>query len=276
MNSISCDLHCHSSFSDGTLDPASLLALAKEKGLNAISITDHDTLDAYNHIPESDLLVLPGIELSALMGDISIHVLGYAFDVKHPAICNFCHRLRKVREERNAEILEKLRSFGLPLDMKALKEQEEKEGSFGRVHIAKEMVKKGYVLTIQEAFSRYIGDGKCCFSQGEKCSVEEAIDIIHKASGFAVIAHPHLFPSIKIVKMLLELPFDGVECLYGNLHPRQCERYVALTLEHHLLITGGSDFHGEVRAGVDLGASCTPPSTFSILWKRYLENNKKQ
>jgi 3',5'-nucleoside bisphosphate phosphatase len=275
MDDISCDLHCHSTFSDGSLDPEELFALAIELGLQGISITDHDTLDAYHHLPQSDLMVLPGIELSALMNDISIHVLGYAFDIQHPQIVDFCRRLHDVRNERNGQILEKLRSWGLPLDVKALKEQEEKEGSFGRVHIAREMVKKGYVRSIQEAFGRYIGDGKCCFVRGEKFSVEEAIDIIHKSSGFAVIAHPHLLPSIKIVKMLLELEFDGIECLYGNFHPKQCERYVSLAVEHHLLITGGSDFHGEARPGVALGASCAPPSSFFILWQRYLENTKR-
>lgn len=251
------DLHCHTTFSDGTMTPFELLSEAKEKGLNGISITDHDTIDAYPEAvvaaKELGISLGSGVEFSCTYRNLSVHVLAYDFDLKEPGIQNLCYRHQQRRTLRNKAILEKLSRLSMPITEEELLAIGQR--TVGRPHIGQIMMKKGYVLSIKEAFVRYIGDGKPCFDPGIGISVEETLNIIHQGRGKAFIAHPHLLEGASKIKGLLQLPFDGIECYYARFPLEQEKRWTTIAEEKRLLISGGSDFHGSIKDYNRLGSS---------------------
>lgn len=268
------DCHCHTVFSDGTLTPIALLDLAKEKQLTGLSITDHDTVDAYPialpYAKELGITLVPGIEISATYQNTSIHVLGYAFDLSNSALRIFCEKLQEQRETRNHKILAKLAHINLPVTMDEIQERFP-GGTIGRPHIAKLMVEKGYVKTMQKAFQRFLGEKQRCYVGGMTITVPEAIGVIHDAGGFAVLAHPHgLRP--KMLEALCEMPFDGLEVYYGHLSLKQEQPILSIAVRKNWLITGGSDFHGEKKSFHGLGCSFTPADTFDQFVARTLKN----
>ncbi len=270
------DCHCHTVFSDGTLSPQALLDLAIEKQLTGLSITDHDTVDAYPiaipYAASLGITLVPGIEISAHYQNTSIHVLGYAFDLASQELRAFCERLQVQREDRNHKILAKLAHINLPVTMTEIQERFP-GGTIGRPHIAKLMVEKGYVKTMQKAFQRFLGEKQRCYVGGMTITVPEAIDVIHAAGGFAVLAHPHgLKP--KILNALCEMPFDGLEVYYGHLSMKQEQPILSIAVRKNWLITGGSDFHGEKKSFHGLGCSFTPAETFAKFVDR--SNSRKQ
>lgn len=272
MNEFRADLHCHSTCSDGTLTPEELVRHAKEIGLAGLSITDHDTIATYPLAllvaKEIDLEMISGVEFSAVHKNTSIHILGYAFDLKSPAIHSLCERHRHRREERNQAILERLAEHRMPIS----EEELESEGTVGRPHIAQAMVKKGYVKTLVEAFKRFLGEGKPCHVRISHVTVEETIDVIHQGKGFAVIAHPHLMHNQKTLRELLEMNFDGIECFYGKFTPQDEQKWVDIAEKKGWLMTGGSDFHGELKPHIPLGCSWVGQETFQLLKSRFYEN----
>ncbi len=252
------DLHCHTVKSDGTYTPIELLKLAKKKHFSGISMTDHDTLDAYTletiiFAKKIGMDLFTGVEFSTTYFGISVHVLGYGVK-KTAKILSFCKALQERRKKRNQVILEKLAQHQMPILEKDLKEIQ-KEKMIGRPHIALAMVKKRYVKTIQEAFERFIGDQKSCFAQEYGFTSEETIDVIHASEGKAFIAHPYLIEKKGILKAILKLPFDGIECYYSRLPYEIEKKWLILAQEKGLLISGGSDFHGSIKPHVPLGCS---------------------
>lgn len=275
MNEFRADLHCHSTYSDGTYTPSELIELACKIGLSGLSITDHDTIEAYREaIPEAaerQLPLIPGLELSTVHKGKSVHVLAYSFQLNSADILDFCKNQRARRENRNKAILERLASHGMPIEEDELSSPLDNR-SFGRPHIAQAMVKRGYVSSIQQAFHEYIGDGKLCFYPGSRFSVEETIEIIHKARGVAIIAHPHLIEN-SIVKDLLEMKFDGIEGYYARFSSEDHARWIKTGMKRGWLITGGSDFHGAIKPNIPLGSSWVGEEVFKTLHNKYLENN---
>lgn len=266
------DLHCHSTHSDGTYTPLELLHLAKKSELSALAITDHDAISAYFEIKEEaqkeEIKLLSGVELSTVLDDVQIHILGYAFDPKSSSIEEFCRLNRSWRLERNRQILEKLNQKGMKIDESEIVEKDHEYVAYGRPHIAMLMLKKGYVTSIIEAFRNYLGEGKSCYSPGKKFSTTDAIDVIHKAKGKAVIAHPHLIQDPKILDKMMQLPFDGIEAFYCHFSQGANKRWVELAESKGWFTTGGSDFHGSNK-DVKLGASLTPESVFNMLWQHF-------
>jgi hypothetical protein len=264
------DLHCHCKCSDGTLNPTQLIEEAKRIGLSGLSITDHDTLQAYAEaIPKAKELGIclgAGIELSCTLREKSIHILGYDYDLSSKEIHSFCERHILRRKERNLKILEKLRRLNMPIKESELKAL----STIGRPHIAQIMVEKGYVNSIKEAFSSFIGEGKCCYDSGEPVSVEETIEVIHFAKGKAFIAHPHLISHRFLLKELLKMPFDGIECFYANFLPSEHKKWLQIAEEKKWLISGGSDFHGDVKPGLSLGCSWVDEKTFFSIFSKSL------
>ena len=267
------DLHCHSTCSDGSETPIELLKRAKDIQLSGLSITDHDTIDAYtpNFFSTAESLgirILPGIELSSEVGDTTVHVLGYGFDLNSPPFTSFLREMQERRTQRNFALLEKLKERKMVISMEELVAFSSKvntKKTIGRPHIADLMVKKGYVATMQEAFERYLKEGALCYVSGFKFTPLEAIEEIHKANGKASLAHPHYLKTGSFLRHLLSLPFDGIECYYANL-PKELEaRWHKIAKEKNWIATGGSDYHGTFKPHLSLGSSWVSESTFEAL-----------
>lgn len=275
MDEFRADLHCHTTCSDGTVTPSDMIQLACDLNLQGLSITDHDTIAAYQEaFPAAEAKSLPlisGVELSAVHCEISIHILAYSFPLHSPAIQKFCQRHHERRELRYRKILDLLASKEMPLSLEDLSFLPSPY-SLGRPHIAAAMVKKGYVQTIQQAFHEYLGEGKPCYVSGSAFSVEETLDVIHQANGLAIIAHPHLIENIGIVRDLLEMPFDGIEGYYARFPASAHERWLKIGARKGWLITGGSDFHGSIKPNLPLGSSWVNAETFTILQRHFQSN----
>lgn len=259
------DLHTHTTYSDGSMMPKELVELAISQNISGISITDHDTFQGYLEVQDEGLPIIPGVELSTDFQGHSIHILGYSFNPKDQHFYNFCLKQRTRRKERNREMLQKLAALGMIIEEHELVTSDDPNLTFGRVHIALLLVKKGYVKEPIDAFKLYIGNGKSCYVSGEKWSSLEAIEAIHKAKGKAVLAHPHIIKSKSLVRKLMALPFDGIEAYYGRFPSFEHEVWLRLANEHNLFVTGGSDFHGLVKPDVALGVSFAPEATFELL-----------
>jgi predicted metal-dependent phosphoesterase TrpH len=262
------DLHCHSTCSDGELTPKELIDLAVSSGLKGLSITDHDTIDAYGEAillaKEAGIQLLPGVELSTLENGHSVHILAYGFDLKSPVIRELCEEQMRRRQGRVQRILESLSDLGMEVSV-------EITGSVGRPHVASAMVKAGFVQSVPEAFRKYLSEGKSAFVPTDAVSSAEAIDTIHQAGALAVLAHPVLIKRNRLLRNLLERPFDGLEAYYARVPAAEKERFVKIALSQGWLATGGSDFHGPSTRYGTLGTSWTPKETFDILYTHYLK-----
>lgn len=266
------DLHCHSLCSDGSDAPLELLLLAKKAGLSGLSITDHDTIEAYSpeilaSAVELGIRLLSGVELSTEFENHTIHILGYGFDLQSQRLLSFLEEMQKRRNERNRAILKKLGCKNIIVteeELAALVTSGMKK-TIGRPHIASIMVKKGYVKTITEAFTSYLSESATCYVQGFKFTPSDAIQVIHESNGKAILAHPHFIQKGKLLNALLELPFDGIECYYGSLFEHQERPWVKIAKEKNWIATGGSDYHGLFRPRITLGCSWVNEATFKDL-----------
>ena len=260
------DLHMHSNASDGTNSPIELIDMAKEIGLQGISITDHDTAAAYtdeviSYARDKGIILLPGVEFSARFEDFSVHILGYNIDPLSEAILDLSLRHIERRMSRNVAILEKLDERGMHLEISELMNAGKEV--IGRPHIAKLMFEKGFVPSIEVAFDRYIGDERPCFVVGKPFTVAETIDTIHSSGGKAFFAHPHLSRRKKMVRKVLEKHrFDGIEAYYARIPPAQEKEWVEMAKELGLLVSGGSDFHGVTKPMNVMGSSWVDSETF--------------
>lgn len=244
------DLHMHTSFSDGKLTPEELVAAAKSAGLKYISITDHDTVDGIIHLYENDLFpsrglrIIPGIEFSAHHPEREIHILGYYVDIFHRDMLDKLNDVTEARWTRFAEMVEKLRERGYAIrEMDVLKIAGSSK-SISRSHIARALVKAGCFPTIREAFDKMLEKGRPAYVPHYRLEVEEIIELIHRAGGIAVLAHPKLIKDDQLVEELLKKGIEGIEVFYPKHDEEDVKRYMAMAEEHHLLVTGGSDFHG--------------------------------
>ncbi|PAD31386.1 PHP domain-containing protein [Paenibacillus sp. 7523-1] len=261
-----CDLHTHSQASDGMQSPAENVRLAKQKGLSAVAITDHDTVagvaEAQQTGQECGIEVVAGVEISTRAGGKDIHVLGYYMNIKDELFLERLHGLRDAREERNHRIIAKLQELGLDISweevIEGLGRPLEPDESIGRPHMADVLVSKGYAVDMRDAFDRYLAEGKPGFVTVPRVAPEDACQWIREAGGAAVIAHPGLYGDDELVRRIIEqFRPDGIEVFHSDHGPEEEHRYAALAREFDLIVTGGSDYHG-VRQGVvfhgDLGS----------------------
>jgi 3',5'-nucleoside bisphosphate phosphatase len=282
--SVNIDLHVHSTASDGTRSPAEIIALAHRIRLGALAITDHDTIDGVKAavtagIPDN-LGFLTGVEISAerppwFPGSGSIHILGYAFDLNHPRLNQTLDRLQEARRTRNPRILERLNDFGMDLTMSELAATVEPDGQLGRPHIATMMVQKGYARDINDAFDRYLGTGQPAYVDKYRVPCDDAVHLIRKAGGIAVVAHPVLLSTpggrldSNLVASLKGMGFGGLEVYYPEHSPELTAHYADMARRHGLLMTGGSDFHGDLKPTVKMGSGagdlCVPMTLFHDL-----------
>lgn len=259
------DLHTHSTFSDGTDTPAALVAQARARGLTAVALTDHDTVEGIPELlragREQGLTVVPGVELSvdaAVAPGGHLHMLGLLIDPQCRELQATLAELAAERERRGERIVEKLRGLGIAVTAEELR-AEAGEGAVGRPHVARLLMRKGHAASIQDAFDRYLGRGKPAYADKQKLNEAEAINLIHRAGGLAILAHAHLmkypdYPAAEAkVLALLELGLDGFEVYYPGMPGEYTRGLLALARTHNLAVSGGSDYHGANKPDVRLG-----------------------
>ncbi len=244
------DLHMHSTFSDGSYTPTELVKFALEANLSTIAITDHDSWNGVVEAREAaktfgDLKIITGIELGTQVENKNFHILGYGVAMDYKPLEEAMSILRNAREERLNKILLKLEELGYPVEIEA---SERRNRAVGRPHVATAMVEKGHVETIQEAFHKFLSLGRPAYISQYKLSIEEAIDLIHKAGGVAILAHPE---EVKNRELILEVfaggAFDGIEVYHPSADKEAQEYWKNFASKNNLLITGGSDFHGVIH-----------------------------
>lgn len=251
------DLHTHTTASDGLQRPAENVAMAAARGLGAIAITDHDTVDGIAEALEAGerlgIAVVPGVEISTVAEGIDIHVLGYYVDWRDADWQSKLARLLTLREQRNDMMLAKLNELGLSITLEDVLEEAKAQGkdggSIGRPHIAAVLANKGYVASMQEAFDRYLGQDGAAYANPPRLHPFEALEWIRQAGGTSVIAHPGLYRNDELVRAVIARGAEGIEVYHSDHDAADEERYLAMAREYGLIVTGGSDFHGE-RQGV--------------------------
>ena len=255
------DLHTHSTCSDGTLSPSEVVKLAKEKGLSAVALTDHDTIEGLHEAIETGktigIEVITGIEFS-VAGDTEMHLLGLDFDLDCPAITDILDEMIVQREKRNYIVIELLRKLGIHITIDEI-HAESTSPVTGRSQIAKVMLKKGYVSSIKEAFDKYLAFGRPAFVERSTLTPEEAIEIIHKSSGKAFLAHLNQTDKsdeelYSLLTHLKKCGLDGIEGYYTEYTEDMNIRYRKMAEDIGLLLSGGSDFHGTNKDGYEIGS----------------------
>jgi len=263
-------LHTHSTASDGTLSPSELLQAAKDAGLEAIALTDHDTTgglaEAMGKANALGIEFIPGCELSVVSPFGNMHILGYWIPAQDSKLSRALETLRFRRHERNHLIMAKLDALGMEMsyeDVLAVAGGD----AVGRPHIARVMHEKGYVNSVNEAFRIYLdSDGKA-YVPKEKLGPRQAIELLKSVNATVVLAHPFLLglqsPDLRgVARQLRDYGLDGLEAYYTMHRRDQTETYLRIARDLGLLVTGGSDFHGfvkpDVRLGVGFGDLCVP------------------
>jgi predicted metal-dependent phosphoesterase TrpH len=255
------DLHVHTTASDGTLTPSQVVQLAKKRRLKAIAITDHDTVDGVKEALEegerASLEVIPGVEISANIGRGSVHLLGYFVETEGGILKEKLDTLKGARSERNPRIVSKLKSLGIAITYQEVVAASG-GGQVGRPHFAQVLLNKGYVSSLNEAFDRYLAQGAPAYVDKYRLDVKEAIDLVLKAGGVPVLAHPFTLNCMPgdletLVNELVQDGLKGIEAFYPDHTREQTAQYRGLAEKFHLVKTGGSDFHGTLLEKAELG-----------------------
>ena len=261
MNDKYIDLHVHSNYSDGTLSPTEVVAYAAEKRLSAIALTDHDTIAG---IPEAmqaakayNLELIPGLEFSTNYQGKDIHILGLAIAWQDPDFIRDLKYFQDSRDSRNRKMISLMQEHGVDITYEKMT-AENPDSVWTRANFARYLLEHGYVKTMPDAFSRYVGDDAPCFAPREKVTPDQAVDLIHRFGGLAVLAHPMLYKLSdealdELVRTLKEHDLDGIEAIYSTYRWMDESRVKCLARKYELCITGGSDFHGRNKPDIDLG-----------------------
>lgn len=285
------DLHVHSNRSDGTFSPSQLVDYAMEKGLKAFALTDHDTIDGLEeavqygeflkntfekegHAPASGKgavtakrssrpgnhkvpEIIPGVEFSTEYQGQDVHIVGLYIDYRQEAFQRYLKEFVDSRIHRNRKMCALLQEVGIPVTYEALL-SDFPDAVITRAHYAKYMLSHGYTLTMAEAFDRYIGDHCPCYVPREKVTPLQAVDLIKKAGGVPILAHPVLYHMSDsrldtLTAQLKDAGLAGLEAIYSTYNAAEERQMRTLAAKYDLLISGGSDFHGANKPGLDLG-----------------------
>ncbi len=261
------DLHVHSNASDGTLSPTEVVELAASLSLSAIALTDHDTLSGIEEAQAAALVVsssanplrvIPGAEISVAYNNRDVHVLGLFLDTENSLLKEALHTALLKRDERNEKMTANLRSAGIDITVEKLKASEG-EAVLTRAHFAKYMVEHRYTKTTKEAFDKYLNDSSPYYVPRDYLSPEKAISLIHQAGGLAVLAHPLLYKYNleqldEMIALFAEYGLDGIEAIYSmntGFDEGIVRRFAG---RYNLVISGGSDFHGNNKPDIALGS----------------------
>jgi 3',5'-nucleoside bisphosphate phosphatase len=254
------DLHAHSTASDGSRAPADVIREARRIGLAAIALTDHDTVAG---IPEAAAVgeelgvrVVPGVELSAVEGDVETHILGLHLSDTRELEAKLI-ALREMRRTRAERMVKRLNELGVRIELASVLEQAA-GGAIGRPHVARAMIAEGWAVDFRDAFDRYLGNGRPAYVTKERLAVSEATTLIHRAGGLAILAHPSHSGTLERIAAFVEQGMDGVEVRHPSHSADDTARLAALVEHFSLVPSGGSDWHGSSDGPRTLGMMRVP------------------
>lgn len=255
------DLHVHSNASDGTLTPTEVVQLAIQKNLAAIALSDHDTVkgveEAIQAAKGSDLEVIPATELSCYYKNVEIHVLGLYVDYKKADFLAELERLEKARQKRNFDMIALFQKDGIDITLEDLLAGNP-NSVITRAHFARVLVEKGICKDKKAAFDRYVGVGCPYYLPKPQVTPEVSIPLIVKAGGIPILAHPMLYKFgyqevDELIQYLIPLGLKGIEAYHSSNNISQSDKLRSLALKYHLVVSGGSDFHGANKPDIELG-----------------------
>jgi 3',5'-nucleoside bisphosphate phosphatase len=279
---MSIDLHVHSHFSDGTQSPTELVRLAAKSGVTALAITDHDTMDGVEEAFAASAVygveVVPGLEVSVVHEKKALHILGYFMDSTNQELADALAIIQEARDRRNEKIIAKLQALGINATREELLEISG-VGQTGRPHIAKLMMKHGLVRSIPQAFDEYLKKDGRAYVARFAYSAKEAIAFIDRAGGLAVLAHPiQVDKTLNSLETLLPVlksyGLEGIESYYPSQSKKMRKKIRKFAEKYNLLLTGGSDYHGDIRPGTRLAGGnnvYVPPELLDMMKARVAE-----
>lgn len=255
------DLHLHTTHSDGSCSTREVMTFAKQAGVTALAITDHDIVagiaEATAIGTELGIEVVPGVEISSRLGESELHILGYFLNWTDPLLAQRLSSLRDSRHTRNPKIVQRLNELGIPITYEEVRALAGTE-SVGRPHIARLLMEKKFVTSAKEAFDRYLANGRPAFVDRELPLPAQAVQWIREAGGVPVLAHPTWVRTSAdglrtLVRDLKVTGLGGIEVHYSTHTPSQTTEYLALAKQCDLVVTGGSDFHGVTKPDIEVG-----------------------
>lgn len=279
------DLHTHSTASDGTLSPSEVIRSAKDAGLEAVALTDHDTTgglaEARDQATKLNMEFIPGCELSVVSPSGNMHILGYWIPPGPSKLCRSLEHLRQRRHDRNHLVMAKLNALGLEIRYEEVLAVSGGD-AVGRPHIAQVMFAKGHVDSVDDAFRLYLGSNGKAYVPKEKLGPRQAIELLKSVDATVVLAHPFLLglqgPDLRgVIRQLKDYGLDGLEAYYTQHRPDQTLTYLRIAKDLDLLVTGGSDFHGTVKPKIQLGTGYgdlfVPYSVLEAMKEQRRQNN---
>lgn len=262
------DLHIHSTASDGTLTPTEIVQTAlkstkSEKDPIVIALTDHDTVAGVSEFlkeakkNKERVTAIPGVEISTNYHGVEIHILGYNVDPENKELLEQLKICRESRDGRNEKIIARLQAEGFQITMEDIKPEDPNE-TIARPHIAKQLMKKKYVSSVKEAFDKYLAEGRSCYVERIMPTPQEAIALIRNSGGIPALAHLMYYKKLNaaekevLISELKEAGLEGIEAYYNTYTPVEEEYVSSLAKQNALLLTGGTDFHGQNKPHISL------------------------
>ena len=271
------DLHLHTTASDGRCAPGELVDRVARAGITVIAVTDHDTTAALSEVhacaSQRGIVAVSGIEITAVEDGRDVHMLGYFLDPAEPGLIQFLESQRATRVARVHRIAARLSELGVPIDLHALLEEAERNPgrSIGRPQVARALQSAGHVANTTEAFDRFLASGGPAFVSRPGSPPEVVTGIIHRAGGLASLSHPGRTRIDARIAALAAAGLDGLEVYHPDHDAAAVERYRRLASDLGLLMTGGSDYHGDPAHGIEPGASTLPP----LEWRQLSEARRR-
>ncbi|HSQ59230.1 MAG TPA: PHP domain-containing protein [Acidobacteriota bacterium] len=268
MSGLKLDLHLHSTASDGSDAPEAIASLAARQGVEVLALTDHDALDGIPVVRElgaaEGIRVIPGVELSVNEHGLDVHVLAYGFDPEDPGMLAAIQRWRDARRERARKILARLKGLGIRISLDDV-EAIAGGGALGRPHVAEALLREGIVDTLNEAFQSYLGHHARAYVPKQTVPLDQAAEIVHEAGGVTVLAHPGTLNRDHLIPGWTKCGLDGIEVWHTKHDASAVNRYRDMAKRFGLLMTGGSDYHGERTPGVRIGSVPVPDTILEPL-----------
>jgi predicted metal-dependent phosphoesterase TrpH len=258
------DLHLHTTASDGRCTPLELVDRAAEAGVTVMAVTDHDTTAAVADVKAAaharGIVAISGIEITAVESGRDVHILGYFLDPHHPQLAGFLARQREQRVSRVKATGDRLAELGVPIDVVPIVTRAREDGgrSIGRPQVARAMVAAGHVADTQEAFDRWLAEGRPGFVPRAGVPPEEVMAILHRAGGLASLAHPGQTAVDSRIAAYCVAGLDAIEAYHPDHDAATTARYLSLASRFSVLTTGGSDFHGDPGHGFEPGSVTLP------------------